>query len=137
MKDSMYYFSTLQHRYKTIIIYNFYQSYHGHNSCDAAASHAKKRINTQQRDNNIPFLTATDLVASINTLKNSHAQLASRMRRTKIKVSKIDGIKSYFMYKFPKEGTVAAYSDSTSENPTKTYKMKVKSFPELTGKRIQ
>lgn len=129
MKECMYYFSTLQHRYNTTITYNFYQSYHGHNSCDAAASHAKKRINEQQRDNNIPLNTATDLVGPINTLKHTFAQLAPSMQKSTLQVSKMDGIKSYFMYKFPDIGIITTHTDSTAVTPSKTYTLQVDAFP--------
>jgi hypothetical protein len=123
---------TTQHKYNTTITYNVYESYHSHNSCDAAAAHAKNRINTQQRNTNIPITTTINLVTSINTLKNSHAQLASIMPRMTIKVSAIDKIKSLYKYKFPRQGVVDAYSDSMVLAPFKRYNIKETAFPYLT-----
>lgn len=130
-KENMYYFSTLPQRYNKTINYNFYQAYHGHNACDAAASHAKKRINEQQRNTEIPIITATSLIESINTLKNHIAQLAPRIAKTTIKVSLVNGIKSYFHYRFPASGTIHAFHHSSARAPAKIYQMKVTSFPTL------
>jgi hypothetical protein len=100
----MYYFSTIKSRHNKTIIYNFYQSYHGHNSCDAAASHAKKRISTQQRDNpNKQIHTSTDLVNAIKTLNNHSAQNIPKITKTQMNVSTMKGIKSYFKFTFPRE----------------------------------
>jgi len=129
-KKTMYYFSTLQQKYQKTITYHFYQSYHGHNSCDAAAAHAKNAINLQQRDTNIPSYTAQDLCNSINTVNHHHAQQVPPINKPHIKVSKLDGIKSFFMYKFPAPGVVHAYETSASKQPSKIYKM-TGDFPNL------
>ncbi len=125
----MYYFSTFKQQYNKEITYHFYQSYHGHNSCNAAASHAKKRINTYQQDRDIPFLTAIDLVGSINTLRNHEASLTPPIERQPIKVTKMDGIKSFYMYKFPNPGQIDAYAHSKAVARSKTYNMQGTVFP--------
>jgi hypothetical protein len=101
LKEAMYYFSTMKQRHNKQITYNFYQSYHGHNACDAAASHSKKRITNQQRDTNKPIYTSTDLATAINTLNNHTAQTVPKITKTKMNVSKMKGIKSYYKFTFP------------------------------------
>ena len=64
IKECMYYFSTIKQKHNKTITYHFYEAYHGHNSCDAAASHAKKRINIQQRDQQIPSLLPPTLLTA-------------------------------------------------------------------------
>lgn len=120
-------------RYGIKIEYNFYQSYYGHNRCDAAASHAKKRITNNQRNTDIPAQTAIDLVNSINTLRNTLVLLAPIIEQTIMKVSPIKEIKSFFKYTFPAPGEIHAYDDSATPNPTKIYRMDVRSFPLLTA----
>jgi len=124
----MYYFSLLAHRFKKTITYHFYQSYHGHNICDAAASHAKKQISEQQRNNDELFYVATDLAESINTLNYHIAQVAPPINIAPLTIKTMDGIKSFFMFKFPKLGTIHAHKTSKEEN-YKTYIVKPKVFP--------
>jgi hypothetical protein len=118
LKEAMYYFSTIKSRHNKTITYNFYQSYHGHNSCDAAASHAKKRISTQQRDNpNKQIHTSTDLVNAIKTLNNHSAQNVPKITKTQMNVSIMKGIKSYFKFTFPRENRIHAFNDSATHQP--------------------
>ena len=87
ISSCIYYFSTLRHKHNINISYHFYQSYHGHNGCDASASHAKKRINISQRDKDIAYQNAAHLEESINTL--NHGCLEYVECRSQWKVDKV------------------------------------------------
>ncbi|EFA85712.1 hypothetical protein PPL_00942 [Heterostelium album PN500] len=50
--------------------------YHGCNSCDAAASQIKQKINVLQRDTGIPLYTVQQVRDVINTMANHRAQIA-------------------------------------------------------------
>lgn len=128
-KETMFYFSTIQARYNKIITYNFYQSHHGHNSCDAAASHAKKAIQQGQANTGVLCYTVFDMANYINTVKNHHAQPVPQFQTTNLKVSKIDGIQSYFKFSFPDRGQVAVFNSSADVIPAKVYNQKVTLFP--------
>ena len=69
----MYYFSALLSLLAFTFNYNFFASYHGQSGCDAAAAHAKKRINLTTRDNTQFVKTNTNLAACINTLTGHSA----------------------------------------------------------------
>lgn len=55
---------------KVELEYNFFESNHGHNVCDAAAAAAKRAINVYQRDTGIAVRTPEKIVDVIVTIKN-------------------------------------------------------------------
>lgn len=121
MKECMYYFSTIKQKYNKTITYNFYQSYHGHNSCDAAASHSKKAIINKQRNTNILIYTAQDITNAINTLNNHTAQVVPTITKPPINASSMPGIKSYYKYTFPQPTIIHAFTTSADTVPAKIY----------------
>lgn len=121
IKECMYYFSTIKQTYNKQITYNFYESYHGHNSCDAAASHSKKRINKQQRDTNIPIHTAGQLASAINTLNHHYAQVTPQITKYGWKVTPIKGIKSFYKFQFRNTGEIDAYATSADTVSAKQF----------------
>lgn len=60
----------LQKGLNVFLEYNFFESNHGHNVCDAAAAAAKRTINVFQRDTGVAVRTPEQIVDVIVTLKN-------------------------------------------------------------------
>jgi hypothetical protein len=121
---TMYYFSTIKERYNISITYNFYESYHGHNAYDAAASHAKKAILRYQLDKGIPCWDADNLASAINTINHHEASTlaaAYKAGNKGISISSMVGIKSYFMFQFPTTGKAEAYTSSSSSTSSETF----------------
>lgn len=122
---TLHYFSTLFARYNIKINYNFYESYHGHNICDAAASHAKSAIKRYQLNDAIPCYTAVDLCKAIATTKNASAVPLSFLpyfSKTQVTVKTYDGIKSHYKFVFVSEGVVHAYKSSLDTVHTSVYR---------------
>ncbi len=94
------------------ITYNFFESYHEQSACDAAASHAKKRVNTTIRDTPQLVRTANSLSTIISTLHHHHAQpiqvLAKSLKQT---FKTFKGITSHYKFEF-QNNTVLAYKTS-------------------------
>lgn len=124
LSSNMYYFSTIKRRYKLKIRYNFYESYHGHNACDAAAAHAKGAIGRYQRDDKIPCWEASNLVTAINSLKHTKAitlESILKERKGEISIETMKGIKSYYLFEFLKQGKVKAYTSSLERTDKKVF----------------
>ena len=67
LSASMFYFSLFSQHINTT--YHFFESYHGQSACDAAASHAKRRINVLARDDRKIMEHASTLSEAINTVR--------------------------------------------------------------------
>lgn len=53
-------FSQLQEHFSAIfIIYNFFITYHGHNVCDVAVAHGKRKVRSMQQMNNVQSIIQT------------------------------------------------------------------------------
>lgn len=122
----MYYFSTIKSRFHYSVSYNFFESHHGHNACDAAASHAKKAIKHYQQHNKLPCYTAKDLCAAINTLNNNQAIPLADIPKVstsnkEINIPTFKGIISNHLFEFPKQGEVKAFKSSLHPTNPTTY----------------
>jgi len=72
----MNFFGVVQMATEKTVEYNFFESYHGHSVCDAAAAHAKNALNVHQRDNDDPINTPPQIVTIINQVENHKARVA-------------------------------------------------------------
>lgn len=127
MTETMFYYSTIKERYNINLTYNFYESHHGHNICDAAAAHAKKIIDVTQRDKNKPAWTAEDLAEMINKAKK-HSAIALREAAVPVtikeKPTRLVGVKSFYKFEFLGDGKIKAYSSSLDSTYNKIYILK-------------
>lgn len=111
LSSLLFFFSVLQQEYQSCnITYNYFESYHGHGICDVLAAQAKKLFRRIISENEKNFNTATDVVNVICQLSGHRAERIGNIDRTLImKVGTMSGIKSYWKYRFPKCGQVAAF----------------------------
>ncbi len=115
---TLFYLSTI---YSVNISYNFFESYHGQSACDAAASHAKKRINKTIYNQATVVSTANSLSTIISTLNYHHAQLIQILAKSLKKTFKtFNSIRFYYKFKF-KNNTVLAYKKSANFTPSKEF----------------
>ena len=95
----MNFFGVVQMATEKIVEYNFFESYHGHSVCDAAAAHAKKALNNHQRDNQDPINTPPQIATIINKVENHKARVAPTRQTDKLpEFATMNGITS--MHKF-------------------------------------
>jgi len=99
---NMYYMSYLAERFVQLtFIYNFFESYHGHSTCDAAAAHAKKKINEYQRDNTTRLESSQATITIISELTSHQASILQTIDPTlSIQLPTATGIRSYHRYTF-------------------------------------
>jgi len=103
----MSFFADLQKVLGIPIFYNFFESNHGHSVCDAAAAHAKKLLNTTQRDTGRPLNTAGDVAKILDKMEKAIAQVADGNVATG-KFATFKGIRSFHKFTFG-PSTVTAY----------------------------
>ena len=126
VSDTLFYFSTIKKRYNINISYNFYESHHGHNACDAAAAHAKRQISSLQLDKGIPVYKSSQLVEEISKVKNHVATTLKEIAKTvsvniSEQIDRVKGIKSYYKFEFGGDGEIKAYLSSLSYVCNKVY----------------
>jgi len=123
MSANIYYCSILSTFIPTT--YHFFASYHGQSACDAAASHAKRRINVTVRDQDLSIATADMLSMAINTVRNHKAcpvEIITTLTTKKFKT--ITGITQFHKYSFNGIGKIYGYDSTDSPHPTKMYNVK-------------
>jgi len=76
----MNFFGILQMASGKKIEYNFFERYHGHSVCDAAAAHAKNALNVYQRDTGVPVNTPQQIINIINNVQNHVAIVAPTVK---------------------------------------------------------
>jgi hypothetical protein len=57
------------------IVYNFFESYHGHSACDGCAANSKKKIKTFQLEQQIQITTDTQIADVLSSIRNSTSQI--------------------------------------------------------------
>ena len=65
---------------------NFFVSYHGNNACDAASSHAKKKISEYQRDSESILSDSKQISETISFLKNHTGSAGQQVARARLKL---------------------------------------------------
>ncbi len=107
--------------YNIEIVYNFFDSYHGQRACDAAASHAKRRINTTVRNAPQTVRTANTLATIVVSLHHHYAEPLEVLDHSlKDTFKTFSGITSYYKFKFTGT-TILAYTLSKDTEAAKEY----------------
>ena len=117
MTSCMHFFSSFQSKTSIQIIYNFFESYHGHFVCDGVASHTKKMLNVFQRDNLKPVNNSHQIVQLVSNMKNSSSSLYHGESLPTPKFKTFRGIRSYYKFSF-EDDKVFAHDLSEKENPS-------------------
>jgi len=121
--SSMMIFWCVFHRLTQIhVVLEFFESHHGNNACDCAASHVKRKLNQYQRDNHSILENAHEIAEICSTVKNHKAFEGPTVPKQKSQVKTLEGITQY--YKFIPNGvtnSISAYSSSDDETIAKTY----------------
>ncbi len=116
--DTLSYISTI-HNIK--ITYNFFESYHGQSTCDAAASYAKKRVNTIICDTLQLVRTTNSFSTIISTLHYHHVQLIQVLSKSLKQTFKtFKSITSHYKFEF-QNNIVLAYKTSEDIVATKWF----------------
>lgn len=124
----MKFWSEIQERLReknVTVEYNFYASYHGHNVCDAAASHIKRVLNNYQLHTADPIRNQSDILTcpKILEMKNIAIQPARIIPGIREKVSTMKGITKFHRFTFPTKGEVHAFEHSNTGQVSKIYEV--------------
>ena len=127
----MNFFSTIQMFSGIKVVYNFFESNHGHSVCDAAASHVKKAISVFQRDHNEAVRTSQQIVEVANTIKNHDAIVAPNNPQVELDDFKtFAGIRSQRKFTFT-ETHAYGYKLSKDLNHEDVYVLTAESYDDL------
>ena len=108
------------------IQYNFYASYHGHNACDAVASHAKSAIKKYQLNFAIPVNNQSDVVGVLANMPSSIVMKAICGLGKPPKVPTFKGISRYHCFRFPAHGKIIAHRTSLTSVQSHLFTVKQK-----------
>ena len=97
---SMSYFSDLQVKLNKVITYNFFESYHGHSICDAAAAQSKRRVYEDLNIAKSMPTTPIEVADSITKVQNHSAYAMPTIPETNFKVKTMKGISSQREFQF-------------------------------------
>lgn len=114
VSSTVNFFSYVNETFK--VIYNFYESYHGHSICDCAASHIKRRLEKHVNEDRWMIHSSNDIVRSASTLPNVIATLAQIEKESR-DCATIKGIRRPGMYMFTYEGIGQLRGFKRSEYP--------------------
>lgn len=126
------FFGWLQHRFGKKIIYNFFESNHGHSVCDTVAAQGKQILNKYQRDMQTPIKTSEQIVQVLPFAQGHHAELAPvDENEPGTHPATYRGIREMHQFKFTPE-TVLAYRLSGEAIPKHEwpYRQDVRQFLE-------
>jgi hypothetical protein len=105
-------------------IYNFFESYHGCNICDAVGAQAKRAVNDFMRNNHKAIRNQQRVIDAINQLKNHRATSARLLKDMNFSVATLQTIKSYYCFMArPRNPNIYAFKDSTEENYDQKWKL--------------
>ena len=101
---------------KKTIQYNFYASYHGHNVCDAVASHAKSALKKYQLNYDVPVPDQAAVVDVLTNIPSSIVTPSISGMGKPPKVPTLKGISSYHCFKFPQPGQILVHHTRLSSS---------------------
>ena len=116
--STMSFFASFQKFSGIKILYNFFESNHGHSVCDAAASQAKKKLNEVQRNDEERISTPKRITEVINLIKNHGAEIVPESNIDLEKFSTFNGIRSYYKFTFS-DDVVLGFVSTDSLNTAK------------------
>jgi len=120
--STMSFFASFQKFSGIKILYNFFESNHGHSVCDAAASQAKKKLNEVQRNDEERISTPKRITEVINLIKNHGAEIVPESNIDLEKFSTFNGIRSYYKFTFS-DDVVLGFVNTESLNSSKQWKL--------------
>ena len=106
------------------IQYNFYASYHGHNVCDAAASHSKSALKKYQLDFAFPVNDQNAVIDVLSSTPSSIVKPSISGLGKPPKVPTLKGISSYHCFEFPEPGKILAYRTSVPSSTSHIFTVK-------------
>ena len=106
--------------------YHFFESNHGHSICDAVACHAKRALNNEQRNNQVPINKPLEICTVLNKIKNCEAEIATISTEEKDFVT-FQGIRTCMKFCFAMN-RVLGYSLSKDNIEKKTWALVTRPF---------
>jgi len=108
------------------VVVEFFESHHGNNACDTAASHVKRKLNQYQRDNHTILETIQEIADICSMVKNHKAFEGPTVPKQNINAKTFKGITQYHTF-IPNgtTNTISAFSSSDDGTVAKTYTPKV------------
>ena len=82
---------------------NYFISNHGNNACDAAAHHAKQRLNEYQRNQNVGLYSNEEIAKTITTLNNHSATTTPKRLDDICTISTFNGIRKLSKFMVTKD----------------------------------
>jgi len=129
-------FSFLQSHSKKKIVYNFFESHHGHSVCDGVAKHAKEKLQNHQRHEQEPVKTSSRISELVNEIRNHQAHVAPSCQVDLRKFKTFTTIRSFHCFKFA-VGKVTGWDNSTDGGQGSTKTWEIEPFDFIKETRIE
>ena len=124
MSRNLMFWWCLAKKWKVSVEYNFYECYHGHSACDAAAAHVKTALTNFQKNENTVVTEIGKVAELVNSVTNHECTVCNVDDRAAAYLPGITypQIMSCHHFTFDtSNSTMSGYEDSTATNLITTY----------------